>query len=223
MKHRILLGLTTTPLSDWREKVKEIDRYGLREIALFPTFLNIESRKELYALLEKSCLAEILHVHLRDDMEKWEIDYFRTRWNVRLFNIHSDWSFFERIREWGIEKQVYVENLHRIDDVFKKIVALSGGICPDFSHWEVHGGKKGNGYEQLIGLLGEFPAGCCHISSIKNWFGFFRDDDHFLRQLNHLDYIKKYLPWLPEVVSIELENPFSKQLEVKKYLEKIIN
>ena len=223
MKHKILVGLTTTPRSDWREKVKEIDRYGIKQVALFPTFLKIDLRKELYDLLEKSSLEEIPHVHLRDDMEKWEIEYFSTRWKTRLFNIHPNWSLFEQMEEWGIKKQVYVENPYKLDEVFVKIAELSGGICPDFSHWEMYYGKKNNGYDKLGGLLEKFPAGCCHISSVKNWFGLFNAGDHYMHKIEHMAYIKKYLAWLPETVSIELENPFSEQLEVQKYLEKIIN
>ena len=33
MVEKILLGLTTTPGSDWQEKIKEIDRLGLKEVA----------------------------------------------------------------------------------------------------------------------------------------------------------------------------------------------
>lgn len=71
MKHKILLGLTTTPKSDWREKVKEIEKFGIKELALFPTFLSPDERKELYTLLEKTKIKNIPHVHLRDDMEEW--------------------------------------------------------------------------------------------------------------------------------------------------------
>mgnify|MGYP000054681782 CR=1 FL=1 len=45
-KHEILLGLTTTPNSDWKGKVEEMKKFGIKKIALFPTFLPIEKRKE---------------------------------------------------------------------------------------------------------------------------------------------------------------------------------
>ena len=57
---KILLGLTTTPGSDWRKKVSEIDKLGLKELALFPTCLNEQERKELYGLLEKTKLKDDL-------------------------------------------------------------------------------------------------------------------------------------------------------------------
>jgi len=39
-KRNILLGLTTTPRSDWRGKVEEIKKFKIKELALFPTFLK---------------------------------------------------------------------------------------------------------------------------------------------------------------------------------------
>ena len=36
MKKKILLGLTTITPGEWKNKVKEIDELGLKEIALFP-------------------------------------------------------------------------------------------------------------------------------------------------------------------------------------------
>jgi hypothetical protein len=65
MERKILLGLTTTPRSDWREKIREIDELGLEEAALFPTFIHLPERKELYGLLEKTGIKKAPHVHLR--------------------------------------------------------------------------------------------------------------------------------------------------------------
>jgi hypothetical protein len=35
--------------------------------------------------------------------------------------------------------------------------------------------------------------------------------------------LKKYVEYLPDILGIELENSFKEQLEIKKYLEKIVN
>jgi len=56
MEKKILLGLTTTPKSDWREKVREIEKFRIKEIALFPTMLEMKGRKKLYGLLERTNL-----------------------------------------------------------------------------------------------------------------------------------------------------------------------
>lgn len=89
-KKEILLGLTTTPKSNWIRKIDQIDEYKIKKIALFPTFLKIEDRKELYDLLEKTCLEEIPHVHLRDDMEEWELEMYIQKYNTQVFNIHGE-------------------------------------------------------------------------------------------------------------------------------------
>jgi hypothetical protein len=79
----------------------------------------------------------------------------------------------------------------------------------------------------------KYKVGCCHISAINEELNEIVDyqtghkissgDNHMMRDFSELDYVKKYVPYLPEYVSIELENSFEKQLEVKEYLEKIIN
>ena len=51
MAKKILLGLTTIAEGgEWKNKVKEIDKLDIKEIALFPTCLNLAERKELYQL-----------------------------------------------------------------------------------------------------------------------------------------------------------------------------
>ena len=64
----ILPTITTTWGSNWRVKIKEINEIGLKEIALFPTCLPKEKRKELYRLLEDSNIESIPLVHIRSDM-----------------------------------------------------------------------------------------------------------------------------------------------------------
>ena len=90
MAKKILLGLTTiTPKEEWKNKVKEIDELGIKEVALFPTCLNLEERKELYRLLENTKLERIPHVHIREeDTESWELDYLVKRYKTQVFNTH---------------------------------------------------------------------------------------------------------------------------------------
>ncbi len=234
MEKNILPGLTTTPRSDWREKVREIDMLGLKEIALFPTFLEIEERKELYDLLEKTYLEKIPHVHLRDDMEEWELDYYLRRWQSQVFNIHSNRAGSAFLEKTSHRDIIFIENLAKIDEYYIKNVEISGGICIDFSHWQDQGKFQDNeGYDRFESLIEKYKVGCSHISAIvaepfeyidpKSGKRRMIRDDHFMSRLSQLDYMKDYVQYLPEYVSIELENPFEEQLEAKKYLEKIIN
>ena len=46
---------------------------------------------------------------------------------------------------------------------------------------------------------------------------------HMLGELSELDYVKKYVQYLPRYLSIELENSFREQIKIREYLEKIVN
>jgi hypothetical protein len=237
-KHKILLGLTTNPDFDWKNKIKEIGKYNIQELALFPTYLNINERKSLYNLLKKTSLKEIPHVHLRSDMEEWELDFLIKRFKTRVFNIHSaknqlqDFSILlKKIPKYhGI---IYLENGYDIDEIFDNFLSQVGGLCVDFSH--LHSFiylQKIPGYKRLFRLMKQNKVGCCHISAVTSKKIRLRsesgkeietNDSHYLQNLKELDYIKEYIDSIPYYVSIELENDFETQLKVKKYLEKLLN
>ena len=91
MAKKILLGLTTiTPGGEWRNKIKEIDELGLKEIALFPTCLKIDERKELYQLLEKTKLKKInsKNENIDDPLQVGKRTYIDLDKKSHLFN-HS--------------------------------------------------------------------------------------------------------------------------------------
>lgn len=228
------MGLTTTPKSDWREKVREIEKFRIKEIALFPTMLEMKGRKKLYGLLERTNLKEIPHVHLRDDSESWELDYLYKKYKTRLFNIHyrdSDIRFLKK--NFRYAENIFVENLDKMDKNFTQVLEICGGICFDASHCEdiaMRGESKET--QKLLGLCDVYKVGCCHISGILekgHWTNSMRTgkrikifSSHYLYSLGELDYVKKYTGYLPRIISIELGNSFEEQIEAKKYLEKII-
>lgn len=219
---KILLGLTTTPRSDWREKTREIDRLGLKEVALFPTFIPLSQRRKLYHLLEKTKLEKIPHVHLRDDMEEWEIAYFFNHWKTEVFNIHPNERFLSLANNRKWQSRIFVENHSRIDKTFRKMLALCGGVCLDYAHWKIR--QKGilNGYLDLKNIVQKNLIGCCHVSAVRKKWGFFWKDDHWYEELSDFDYLKLFVEYLPSLISLELENSFEEQLKAKKYLKDII-
>jgi len=232
---KILLGLTTITPGEWKNKIKEIDELELKEIALFPTCLEYKERQELYRLLENTGLICIPHVHLREeDMEIRELDYLVKRFKAQAFNIHPHLGivdFFKKNKKY--KNKIFVENLF-MNDNFAEALKYCGGICLDLSHWEGHGFmEKHQGYAELPGLLKKYKIGVNHISAIKaekkehyhdkfSGQDFYNYDKHNLTNLTELDYVKKYKNYLADIISIELENPLKRQLEVKKYLEEII-
>jgi hypothetical protein len=221
---KILLGLTTTPNSDWKEKIKEIDKLDLKEIALFPTFLKTDGRKELYSLLEKTGIESIPHVHVRsEDMDPKELDYLCQKYKTQFFNIHSAQDF--PINFDYSEYKMYLENTISIPT--REELKKYSGFCVDFAHWESGMKKKNETYRNFENLIKKYSIGCCHISAVSEKLVYSpydppAYDKHMLSSHQEIDYIKKYIKYLPNIISIELENSFTEQLEIKKYLEKII-
>jgi len=237
MAKKIYLGLTTiTPGGQWKNKVKEIDELGIKEISLFPTCLKYEERKELYKLLEATKLQTIPHVHIREeDMEDEELDYLVRRYKARVFNAHPTAGTADFIKNHQKYKDnLFIENQALIGDSFESIVKSCGGICLDLAHYESHGLRdKNQGYEKFPDLLRRYKIGVNHLSAIKpNKIDVLNTstnkivncyDSHWLDDLSEVDYVKKYEKYLAEIISIELENPLKRQLEVKAYLEKILD
>lgn len=232
--HKILLGLTTTHASDWRGKVEECKKFDIAEIALFPTAIDFASRQELYKLLENSPVKNIPHVHLRNDMEKEELDYLVEKFHTQVFNIHPRKNAHPFTKDYGKHiPNIYVENSSFVPEIEE--LEKWGGFCIDFSHWQdvVLKDDRENNFKMQEAAR-KFKIGCSHISAVGNVLGKVQDtkypeiiyeeySKHTLSDLKELDYMKNFIVYIPEFVSIELENSFKEQLEVKKYLEDLIN
>lgn len=236
MNFKILPGLTTNPGYDYKKKVAEINELGLTEIALFPTALNANKRKELYELLEDTGIKDIPHVHLREDMGLRELEYLKERFRTKVFNIHDEkdahpfFDFREKIGDRG--QNIYIENTQRVPS--RDELGRLGGLCIDFSHWQdaiLFGYPDYDiGIKKAIEI---FDVGCSHVSAVGEKIIESRDlslpdviyqnySKHYFDDLSELDYIKNFLYFIPRLISLELENPFSEQLKAKEYLEKII-
>ncbi len=209
---KILPSITTVPGSFWKKKLKNT---SLKEVAVFPTFL--EERKEFYDLLEKSKVKSIPFVHLRGDMELWELDYFVQKYQTEIFNIHSkdqhpilnDFSKYKNI--------IYIENHKYLSE---KEINNFAGICLDLSHLEESRLLNKKKYQANKKILKKYKIGCNHISAIKKNL---EKATHFLNDLSELDYLKKYPScYFSNFIALEFKNSLEEQLKIKKYLEKII-
>lgn len=239
MKHILLPGLTTTPQSDWKRKIEEIDELGIEEIALFPTWFDLEQRKELHtSLASAKRLKRIPHVHLRDDSEVWELDYYTERYGTEVFNIHlnrhNQETAWRLVTNTRYRKRIFIETTDDLDDVFLAGLRECGGLCIDVSHLEDPGFSHGfKGYERIDELLREYPIGCAHISAVTDrgytYVHYITKEKythysaHSFRSLSEFDYVRKYLAYFPRYVSIELESTFTQQLQVKAYLDTLLN
>ncbi len=220
---KILVSITTTYNSDWRAKIREINKFGLEEVALFPTCLNKKERKELYGMLEKSIVKSIPLVHLRDDMVLKELDFLAERFKVRVFNIHPCAEYPYKESDYGkYKKMIYIENVYLPLD--EEEVKKMGGVCLDFTHLENDRIVQPGKFKHNLRIIEKYPIGCNHISCLEknshqDQLGYLRYDRHFLRKFSQLDYLKKYpKKYFSPFVAIELENTIEKQLEIRDYL-----
>jgi len=221
IKNTILLGLTTTPGSDWKEKIKETKKLDLKEIALFPTCLKLDERKEMYDLLKGTPIRSIPHVHIREeDFEPWELQYLIDNYETIFFNIHdeADMTILDRFSDF--KQYLYLENGGKLLSNFTDTLDKIEGLCVDFAH--LNNAKKTNHshFYKMADLIKKYPIGCCHISAEV---GETNNGGHFFHNLSEFDYLKNYLNLIPNIISIELENSLAEQLKVRKYLQDMIS
>jgi len=223
----VIPGLTSTKKDLVAAFLKDMDRFGIREIALFPTCLDPDERKSLYRDLERFSRLRIPHVHLRSDCYSGEIEYLVDTFSVEAFNIHPRGSThpFPDIPP-RLAERFFVENVDVPVDEGELLGAQGpalGGLCPDFSHLEnarLHGRRAYVTATER--LLKRYPVGCCHLSAIRigdpnRWAGEW--DHHDFKSLTDFDYLARYRAHMPERWgSLELENPLEEQLEAIAYL-----
>lgn len=237
MNKKILLGLTTTPGSDYKAKINEAKLLCIKEVALFLSGVGLEKRKELYKLLENSFIKSIPHVHLRDDMQLWELKYLEKKFAVKVFNIHNknDPHNFYGFDFGDYRNRIYVENIISVDSIpAEDELSNFAGLCIDFSHWQDALALGVESYDgEIRKMANKFPIGCAHISAVGDKILERRDatfsdivyrhySKHFFNNLSELDYLGKYVEFIPELASLELENSFEEQLKAKRYVEKMI-
>ncbi|MCK9578307.1 hypothetical protein M0R01_02315 [bacterium] len=220
-----LVGITTTEGSDWRKKIEEIKALQIKEVAVFPTCLNKEQRGEFYTLLERS-VERIPFVHLRDDMDVTEIEFFIKKFNTVLFNCHAS-HINPSNKSWEKYKDIICQENH--DRFNEQELGSLGGICLDFTHMEdeIMTGRQPPEYYQEI--LKKYPLKCNHISAIKKNFKLEGDDhritfgSHYLEDLSEVDYLVKYpLEYFSNYCAIEMENSIERQLEIIEYIKNLL-
>jgi hypothetical protein len=225
---RVLIGLTTTAGSDWKEKTDEIRQFGMKELALFPTGLDRRGRDELYRRLEEAKVESIPHVHLRGDMIVDELRYLKSTYGTRAFNVHpaADRYGYPIVEDPADRGMIFFENTKCLPTGAE--LDTHGGLCIDFSHWECAKSIGNTGYSGFEKTVRKYRTGCCHVSAFplrmrSEPSALISSNLHYLQDLRDLDYMADYVEYLPDLISIELENPFRDQLIVKNYLERMLS
>ena len=225
---QFLPSITTTRNSNWQSKIKEINQLNLKKAAVFPTCLdNIEKRQEFFKLLEKTGLEEIPFCHLRSDMRPEELDYLIKKWQVRVFNTHSEKEFPLEYDLSKYKDRIFIENTYTSYDA--KEIAGFAGICLDFSHLENDRLLHKTKYKQNMRVLEQFSIGCNHISAIKKQAHQDLNGEpiyaaHYFEDLAEFDYLTVYPQhYFSNFIAMELENSLQDQLKAIDYICGLLN
>ena len=222
---KVLVTITTTHRSNWRQKIREVDELNIKEVALFLTGLNSQERKECYRLLKKTKLIKIPFVHLKSDMAPWELKFLIKNYQSKTFNIHSEAQYPLKHNLSPYSNQIYIENT----DCFlnEKEIQKWAGICLDLSHLEDNRYLNPKKYHHNLKIIKKYPLGCNHISAVRkkafhhSQYGNIKSS-HWIKDLSEVNYLKNFpKEFFSSVMAIELENSLKKQLKVKKYIENL--
>lgn len=218
-KEQFLVSVTTT--GEWKEKIKEINILSLERIALFTTFIELKERKELYSLLEKTNLKEVPFCHIRSDVELWELDYLKEKWNCKAFNLHTEREYPMKYDYSDYKDMIYIENIYF--PLLKKEIKSFAGICLDLSHLESDRILYKEKYENNIKIIEKYKIGCNHISAITEPYQDEKDhtvvSKHYMDDIKEMDYLKNYPDkYFSRYCAVELENSLEEQLKVIDYI-----
>lgn len=210
--------LTTLTKDHWQKQLRGINKYQLKEVAVFLTGADYNLRQRIYQQLKKSSVKQIPHLHIRDDMTDEEIKFFHLFYKTKQFNLHSKYTHY--FRHNPLLKRYFLMETSSSFDI-KKLKFFSG-YCLDIAHVFSKERKltRLNLQQQVNQLIKNkhFPQGS-HISGLAdNHFS-----THYIKMLKNFDYLKNApKEYFSKVVCLEVENSITEQLRFIKYLEKIL-
>ena len=187
-QNRILVSITGSTDKDWQNKLKEIEQYKIKKIALFlEIFRKKSQRQRIYQFLLGSCIKEIPLVHISDDMDKDELKFLVKNFQTKCFTIHE--SHFEILEKWrGFYKKLYLEMNY--DNFISRLVDVRniGGFCVDLSHFKAAEEKWSQEFIYIMkrrNLQRLFK--CNHL----NGYDYKKNIDlHSVKSLKEFDYLK---------------------------------
>ena len=220
-KGRLIIGLTAKKGENWEGKLREINKLGVKRIALFTEEISRKNRIKLYSKLIDSCIKEIPLAHIRKDTETKELVFLIKNFKTKYFNIHE--SSFKYLGKWKrFHKKLYLEmnydNKVPKDVVVKKI----GGFCIDLSHFKASEEKFTEDFKYVMkrkNIHKYFK--CNHL----NGYSYKKNCDvHRVNSIKDFDYLKTLPKFLfGNVIALEMYNSVKEQLKYKKYLTKLLN
>ncbi len=218
--NRIYPSITGAVNKDWQDKLTELKKLKINKVAVFLSEFDKKERNHLYKFLLRSDIREVPLVHLRDDTDSGDIEFFVKNFNTRCFNIHE--NFFKFLDKWkGYWDKLYLEMNY--DNTVNKDVEIGkiAGFCVDLSHLK---SAITRGSKEAYYILAEEKAkiGCNHL----NGFDPIQNEDKHkitapLKDFAYLTSLPKHL--FSEIIAIEVYNSIAEQLEFREYIAKLLN
>ena len=219
----ILVGVTGQKERDWRNKLGEIEKFKITEVALFLECFDKEQRKKIYNALLTSKIKSIPLVHIRNDMTVDELKFLKQNFKIRYFTIHEENFARGDIKKWkGFYKNLCLEM--NFDNIVSDKVSVKkiDGFCVDLAHFKVALEKLSKDFEYVFKrreIRKYFD--CNHVNG---WNPKTNCDMHTINGRKDFDYLKTLPKFLfGKIIAIEAFNPIKKQLEFKKYLADLLS
>src|SRR5579864_7413674 len=109
-KFKILVSITGSQEEDWQNKLEEIKRLKIQEVALFLEIFEKDQREKIYRALLESKITTIPLVHIRHDMTKEELQFLKNNYKTKYFTIHEENFVHQDIKKWkGFYRHIYLE------------------------------------------------------------------------------------------------------------------
>lgn len=218
-EQRILLGITGEKEA-WEEKLNDINKLGIAEVALFLERFDQTQRKKIYRAILDSSLKNIPLCHIRNDMEIEELVFMEEKFKTKYFTIHE--GSFSFLDKWpGFNKKLYLEMDANNYISQKVIVEKIGGFCVDFSHFKMAQTQWTKEFDYTYFKKEKIKFGCNHLNGYdeeKN------DDMHVVKSLKDFDYLKTLPKFLfSKVIALEMDNSISQQIKFRKYLVNLLS
>lgn len=221
---RTLVPSITSWNVDWRKWVKDADELGIKSLAIFLTGIDKSERPELYKLLDESNVENIPFVHLKSDMDLWELDYFVEKWGTKAFNIHTEEEYRQENDISKYKNIIYVENVHlKLDE---EEVKRWGGLCIDVNHIEEAKYIYKDIHEHNLGVMKKYKVGCNHLSPLKADIATDLEfkNTHLVENLSEFDYLDNYESrFFGPIMALEVRNPLKEQLPMLKYVVELLD
>ncbi|OGZ69700.1 MAG: hypothetical protein A3D44_00465 [Candidatus Staskawiczbacteria bacterium RIFCSPHIGHO2_02_FULL_42_22] len=222
MQNNILVSITGDTENDWQEKLQEIEKLGIKEVALFLEMYNKAEKQKIYDALLTSGITSIPLVHIRHDMARDELEFLKKNFGTQYFTCHEENFAHHDIEKWrGFYNHIYLE-MNFDNFVSKKVnVEKIGGFCIDLAHFKCGLEKLSRDFEYVFEHRDKKLFMCNHLNG---WEAKKNVDMHTIKNLSDFDYLKTLPKFVfGKIIALEMTNSIKEQLEFKRYLTRLLS